>query len=78
MRFGTRLALFLVFALVAVQALTMAVGYDVTRAQLIEQGEQRLRQSATLFDRQLKLVSARVANGVEVLALDFPLRKAIA
>ena len=78
MRFGTRLALFLVFALVAVQGLTVAVAYHVTRTQLVEQGEERLRQSAKLFDRQLNLVSARVADGVEVLALDFPLREAIA
>lgn len=78
MRFGTRLAVFLVTVLIGVQALTGAVAYYVSRGQLVEQGQRELAKSAALFDRQLKLISERVGDGVTVLALDYPLREAIA
>jgi signal transduction histidine kinase/CheY-like chemotaxis protein/HPt (histidine-containing phosphotransfer) domain-containing protein len=78
MRFGTRLALFLIFALVGVQALTVGVGYYVSRDIQIERERGRLARAADLFDRQLKHAAERVADSVEVMALDFPLRSAVA
>ena len=78
MRFGTRLALFLVVVLIGVQALTVAAGYFVSREELIARGRSQLARAANVFDRKLDLVLHRVADSVTVLALDYPLREAIA
>jgi signal transduction histidine kinase/DNA-binding response OmpR family regulator len=78
MRFGTRLAVFLAVSLIGVQSLTVAVGYAVSREKLVENGNIALAKAASLFGRQLDLVSQRVGDSAEVLALDFPLRKAVA
>lgn len=78
MRFGTRLALFLVAVLIGVQALTVATGYFVSRRQLVERGQAQLARAAKVFEAELHLVMQPVTDGVAVLALDFPLRQAIA
>jgi diguanylate cyclase (GGDEF)-like protein len=78
MRFRLRLALFLVTSLVAVQVLTALLLYQITRSALIAEGERQLALAATAFARQLDDLSQRVADNVEVLALDYPLRAAIA
>jgi diguanylate cyclase (GGDEF)-like protein len=77
-RFRPRLALFLVTTLVAVQALTAALLYQVTRHALIGEGERQLALAGTAFARQLDDLAGRVADNVEVVALDYPLRAAIA
>jgi diguanylate cyclase (GGDEF)-like protein len=78
MSFRTRLALFFVAALVAVQALTAVLVYEVTRHELIREGQRQLGVAATGFVRQLDDISDRVADSVRVLSLDFALRSAIA
>ena len=78
MGFRFRLASFLVVALVTVQVLTAGLVYSVTRHELIDEGKRQLGVSATAFDRQLDDISERVAASVQVLALDFALRSAIA
>src|SRR5687768_7926983 len=78
MGFRFRLATFLVAALVTVQLLTAVLVYSVTRHQLIGEGKRQLAASSTTFGRQLDDISDRVAASVQVLALDFALRSAIA
>lgn len=78
MGFRLRLALFLVATLVAVQALTALLLYEVTRRALIAEGERQLGVAAQAFVRQLDDLSQRVADNVQVLALDYALRAAIA
>ncbi len=78
MSFRLRLALFFVAALVAVQALTAVLVYEVTRQELIREGQRQLGVAATAFVRQLDDISDRVAGSVQVLALDYALRSAIA
>jgi diguanylate cyclase (GGDEF)-like protein len=78
MGFRFRLASFLVAALVTVQVLTAGLVYSVTRHQLIDEGKRQLGISATAFGRQLDDISERVAASVQVLALDYALRSAIA
>jgi diguanylate cyclase (GGDEF)-like protein len=78
MGFRFRLASFLVLALVTVQVLTAGLVYSVTRHQLIDEGKRQLGVSASAFGRQLDDISERVAASVQVLALDFALRSAIA
>ncbi|MGN6312945.1 MAG: putative bifunctional diguanylate cyclase/phosphodiesterase [Rhodanobacteraceae bacterium] len=78
MTFRVRLALFFVAALVAVQALTAVLVYEVTRHELIQEGQRQLGVAATAFVRQLDDISDRVAASVKVLSLDFALRSAIA
>jgi diguanylate cyclase (GGDEF)-like protein len=78
MGFRFRLASFLVAALVSVQVLTAGLVYSVTRHELIDEGKRQLGVSATAFGRQLDDISERVAASVQVLALDFALRSAIA
>ncbi|HET6913851.1 MAG TPA: EAL domain-containing protein [Rhodanobacteraceae bacterium] len=78
MSFRTRLALFFVAALVAVQALTAVLVYEVTRHELIREGQRQLGVAATAFARQLDDISDRVAASVKVLSLDYALRSAIA
>lgn len=78
MGFRLRLALFLVLTLAVVQGLTAWLVYTVTRSELIEQGQRQLSDSAQVFVRQIDDVAERVADSVEVLALDYALRAAIA
>ena len=78
MSFRVRLASFLVATLALLQIATALLVYEVTRHQLIAQGEQQLVVASRAFARQLDDVSARVADNVQVLTLDFALRSAIA
>ena len=78
MGFRRRLTVFLMATLVCVQALTAASVYGFTRATLIEQGKGQLADAAGLFVRQLDEIGTQVASDVQVLALDFALRQAIA
>jgi len=76
--FRFRLASFFVAALVAVQALTAVLVYEVTRHELIGEGQRQLAMAAGAFARQLDDISERVASSVQVLSLDYALRAAIA
>ncbi|MFK2877864.1 putative bifunctional diguanylate cyclase/phosphodiesterase [Rhodanobacter hydrolyticus] len=76
--FRLRLALFFVGMLAALQLITGALVYGVTRHALIVDGERQLAASAKAFTAQLEDVSARIAGNVRVIALDFALRQAIA
>ena len=76
--FRLRLALFFVGMLAAVQLITGALVYGVTRRALIVDGERQLVANAKAFDAQMDDVSARIAGNVRVMALDFALRQAIA
>jgi diguanylate cyclase (GGDEF)-like protein len=78
MTFRLRLASFLVASLAILQILTAILVYEVTRRQLIVQGEQELVVASKAFELQLDDVSTRVADNVQVLTLDFALRSAIA
>ncbi len=78
MGFRFRLASFFVAALVVVQVLTAVLVYEVTRHELIGEGQRQLGVAATAFARQLEDISGRVAGSVQVLALDYALRSAIA
>jgi diguanylate cyclase (GGDEF)-like protein len=78
MSFRLRLASFLVASLAILQILTAILVYEVTRRQLIVQGEQELVVASKAFALQLDDVSTRVADNVQVLTLDFALRSAIA
>ena len=78
MGFRFRLGSFLVAVLVTVQVLTAGLVYSVTRHQLIDEGKRQLDISAKAFGRQLDDISERVAGSVQVLALDYALRSAIA
>jgi len=76
--FRLRLALFFVATLVTVQLLTAALVYGVTRRALVSEGERQLAVNAQAFVAQMDDLSARVAGNVEVMALDYALRSAIA
>lgn len=78
MTFRTRLVLFLVSSLAVLQILTALLVYEVTRRQIIGEGGRQLTLAAAAFSRQLDDISARVADNVQVLTLDFALRSAIA
>ncbi len=78
MGFRLRLASFFVATLAIIQALTAFLVYEVTRRQLITEGERQLSAEAGNFVRQLDDISQRVADSVHVLALDYALRSAIA
>ncbi|HYM18774.1 MAG TPA: ATP-binding protein [Micropepsaceae bacterium] len=78
MSFRNRLALFLIVTLVGVQALTAVLAYGIVRGNLVQQGRQELAATAGVFMRQLRVLSDRVADDVEVLSLDYALRKAVA
>ncbi|HSC18951.1 MAG TPA: ATP-binding protein [Rhizomicrobium sp.] len=78
MSFRTRLALFLAVTLVAVQALTAAVGYFYLRHNLVERGKRELAGEMGVFTRQLDFLSERVTDAVKVSSLDYALRSAIA
>lgn len=76
--FRLRLALFFVATLVTVQLLTAALVYGVTRRALVAEGERQLAGNALAFVAQMDDISARIAGNVQVLALDYALRSAIA
>src|SRR5262245_293897 len=78
MGFRNRLVLFLVATLIGVQALTLISAYGVVRPDLTQHGRADLAATSHAFMRQLNLLSDRVSDGVQVMALDFPLRQAIA
>ncbi|HWA02186.1 MAG TPA: ATP-binding protein [Rhizomicrobium sp.] len=78
MGFRHRLALFLVVTLAAVQVLTGLVAYSYLRNSLVERAKHELTAAATVFQRQLGVLSERVADDVQVLSLDYALRQAIA
>lgn len=78
MGFRMRIAVFFVAALVAVQGLTALLVYRVAREELVAEGQRQLQVAAHAFARQLEDVSGRVAASVQVMALDFALRSAIA
>ncbi len=76
--FRMRLALFVVTTIVAVQALTAVLVSEVTHRQLVAEGKRQLTASADAFVDQLDDISTRVAESVQILALDYALRAAIA
>lgn len=78
MNFRNRLALFLIATLIVVQALTAVFAYGVIRSNLFEQAQNQLKSTAAVFTRQLNVLSERVSDDVEVLSLDYGLRKAVA
>src|SRR4051812_4345178 len=78
MTFRKRLVLFLIVTLIGVQALTALFAYGVIRSNLVEQGRTQLTATAAVFTRQLNVLSERVSDDVEVLSLDYALRKAVA
>lgn len=78
MSFRNRLALFLMVILIGVQVATGLFAYAYLRHTIVEQGKRELASATDAFMRQLNFLSERVTDGVEVLALDYPLRAAIA
>jgi len=76
--FRQRLALLFIVTLIAVQGLTALFAYGVVRANLVEQGKDRLEATTQVFMRQLNVLSERVSDDVEILSLDYALRKAVA
>jgi diguanylate cyclase (GGDEF)-like protein len=75
--FRTRLALSFVATLILVQGLTAVLAYDVARRQLVEEGGRQLSANAGAFVAQMNDLSASVANGVQIMSLDYGLRSAI-
>ncbi len=78
MSFSRRLALFLIVTLMAIQGLTALFAYLYLRQDLLARGKRELADEMGVFSRQLDFLSERVADGVQVLSLDFALRSAIA
>lgn len=78
MSFRKRLALFLIATLVVLQGVTALFAYGVIRSKLVEQAKAELQATASVFVRQLNVLSERVTDDVEVLSLDYGLRKAVA
>ena len=78
MSFRKRLALFLIATLVVLQGVTALFAYGVIRSKLVEQAKAELQATASVFVRQLNVFSERVTDDVEVLSLDYGLRKAVA
>jgi diguanylate cyclase (GGDEF)-like protein len=76
--FRTRLALFFVATLVFVQGLTAGLAYVVAHRQLVDEGGRQLSANAGAFVAQMNDLSTSVANGVQIMSLDYGLRSAIA
>src|SRR5262245_38979815 len=76
--FRQRLALLFIVTLIVVQGLTALFAYGVVRSNLVEQGKTRLEATTQVFMRQLNVLSERVTDDVEILSLDYALRKAVA
>ena len=66
MSFRKRLALFLIATLIGVQALTALFTYDIIRSNLVEQGKRQLTATASVFMRQLNVLSERVSDDVAI------------
>jgi signal transduction histidine kinase len=77
MSFRQRLVLFLMATLIGVQALTAMFVYGVVRRNLVEEGKRELAATAAVFNSQLTVLSKRVSDDVQVLSLDYALRKAV-
>ena len=78
MSFRNRLALFLMATLVCVQAATALFAYTYLRGQIMERGKRELSAAMQAFTRQVDFLAQRATEGVQVLALDYALRSAIA
>ena len=78
MSFRNRLALFLIAMLVIVQALTAVFTYSTIRSSLVERARIQLATATTVLMKQLDVLGQRVGDDVEVLSLDYALRKAVA
>jgi signal transduction histidine kinase len=78
MSFRNRLALFLMATLVCVQAATALFAYTYLRGQIVERGKRELSAAMQSFTRQVDFLAQRATEGVQVLALDYALRSAIA
>ncbi len=78
MSFRKRLALFLVAMLVIVQALTAVFTYGTIRSNLVERAKIQLATATNVLMKQLDVLGQRVGDDVEVLSLDYALRKAVA
>lgn len=78
MRFRNRISLFIIILIAGVQGLAIAVSYSYARHAMIDQGKRDLAVANQTFMRHLDMLADRVATGVNVLALDFGLRQAIA
>lgn len=78
MSFRNRLALFLMATLVCVQAATALFAYAYLRGQIVERGKRELSAAMQAFTRQVDFLAQRATEGVQVLALDYALRSAIA
>lgn len=78
MSFRNRLALFLMATLVCVQAATAVFAYAYLRGQIVERGKRELSAAMQAFSRQVDFLAQRATEGVQVLALDYALRSAIA
>ena len=75
--FRSRLALFFVATLVLVQGVTAILTYGIAHRQLVAEGGRQLSANASAFVAQMNDLSIRVANGVQILSLDYGLRSAI-
>ena len=78
MSFRQRLALLMIGTLIVVQVLTAAFSYGLVRSNLVEQGKRELTATTSVFMRQLNVLSERVSDDVQILSLDYALRKAVA
>jgi signal transduction histidine kinase len=78
MHFRHRLSLFVIVALIAVEAATALMCYLYLRQSAIDKARHDLQAASTVFMRQLNVVSERVTDNVKVLSLDYALRQAIA
>ncbi|GEM_PF-1810710 len=78
MRFRNRISLFIIVLIAGVQGIAIAVSYSYARHAMIDQGKRDLAIANQTFMRHLDILADRVATGVNVLALDFGLRQAIA
>ena len=78
MNFRNRLALFLIATLIVVQALTAVFTFGTIRNSLVESGKKQLSTATTALMKQLDVLGDRVGDDVEVLSLDYALRKAVA
>src|ERR1700754_1419521 len=75
--FRLRVALFFVATIIAVQALTAVLGYEVARRELVRQGGAQLEANSNAFVAQMDDIATRVASSVQVLSQDYGLRSAI-
>ena len=78
MRFRNRLSFFLILLLLIVQAVTCMFVYSYARSSMIASSKEQLALANRSFLHHLDMLAERVATSVEVLALDYGLRRAIA